>query len=157
MNNYKKQRLLVISLGVLSIAVAITIILLVFRQNIVFFYSPTDLQETKIPAGKFIRVGGLVKAGSLQNVFSVEDVPNGITSLKYVFVITDMNNDLTIEYGGSLPDLFRDEQGIVAEGSLNDKGIFEAEKLLAKHDENYMPPEVADALKKSGHWKKEYE
>jgi cytochrome c-type biogenesis protein CcmE len=143
----RKQRRLVLiggSLGVLAIAVAL--MLNAFRDSIVFFNSPSDVAEKHVAPGARIRLGGLVKAGSLVRS----------DNLKVSFVVTDGNREMPVSYRGVLPDLFREGQGVVAEGSLDRSGIFNADTILAKHDENYMPKEVADALKKSGHWQDEY-
>ncbi len=142
----KQRRLILIggSLGVLAVAVAL--MLNAFRDSIVFFNSPSDVAEKHIGPGTRIRLGGLVKSGSL--------VRND--NLKVRFDVTDGNHDMVVSYQGVLPDLFREGQGVVAEGTLDGSGIFNADTVLAKHDETYMPKEVADALKKSGHWKDDY-
>ena len=131
-------------LGVLAIAVAL--MLNAFRDSIVFFNSPSDVAEKQIAAGTRIRLGGLVKAGS---VVRGDD-------MKVRFEVTDGKRALPVAYQGVLPDLFREGQGVVAEGALDPAGVFNADTILAKHDETYMPKEVADALKKSGHWKDDY-
>ena len=143
----KQRRLILIggSLGVLALAVAL--MLNAFRDSIVFFNSPSDVAEKHIGPGTRIRLGGLVKSGSLVRS----------ENLKVRFDVTDGNRDMVVAYQGVLPDLFREGQGVVAEGTLDGSGIFNADTVLAKHDEKYMPKEVADALKKSGHWKDEYE
>jgi cytochrome c-type biogenesis protein CcmE len=142
----KRRRLILIggALGVLAVAVGL--MLNAFRDSIVFFNSPTDVAEKHIPPGTRIRIGGLVKAGS---VVRGDD-------LKIRFDVTDGNRDIAVAYQGVLPDLFREGQGVVAEGALDSGGLFDADTILAKHDENYMPKEVADALKKSGRWKDTY-
>jgi cytochrome c-type biogenesis protein CcmE len=143
----RKQRRLVLigcSLGVLAVAVAL--MLNAFRDSIVFFNSPSDVVEKHVTPGTRIRLGGLVKTGSL--------VRND--SLKVRFEVTDGSRDVAVAYQGVLPDLFREGQGVVAEGALDGAGVFNADTVLAKHDETYMPKEVADALKKSGHWKDDY-
>ncbi len=143
----RKQRRLILvggSLGVLAVAVAL--MLNAFRDSIVFFNSPSDVAEKHIGPGTRIRLGGLVKSGSL--------VRND--NLKVRFDVTDGNHDMVVSYQGVLPDLFREGQGVVAEGTLDGSGVFNADTVLAKHDETYMPKEVADALKKSGHWKDDY-
>jgi cytochrome c-type biogenesis protein CcmE len=143
----RKQRRLVLiggSVGVLALAVAL--MLNAFRDSIVFFNSPSDVAEKGIAAGTRIRIGGLVKEGS---------VVRG-DNLKIRFDVTDGNRDIQVTYQGVLPDLFREGQGVVAEGALDGAGLFTAETILAKHDETYMPKEVADALKRSGHWKDSY-
>jgi cytochrome c-type biogenesis protein CcmE len=132
------------ALGVLAIAVAL--MLNAFRDSIVFFNSPSDAAEKHIAAGTRIRIGGLVKEGS---------VVRG-DNLQVRFDVTDGNRDVQVAHQGVLPDLFREGQGVVAEGALDGSGLFNAETILAKHDETYMSKEVADALKKSGHWKDAY-
>jgi cytochrome c-type biogenesis protein CcmE len=138
----KQRRLILIgsSLGVLAIAAAL--VLSALRDSIVFFNSPTDIAEKHIAPGTRMRVGGLVKTGSLQRG----------DNLQIRFEVTDGKNDITVRYQGIVPDLFREGQGVVAEGKLEPGGIFVADTVLAKHDERYMPREVVDALKKSGRW-----
>ena len=138
----KKRRLYFVILGLLGLGVGTALVLTAFQDNIVFFRSPTDVAEGKINPAQRFRVGGLVEAGSV--------VKNGEN---VSFAVTDMTNTLNIKYTGLLPDLFREGQGIVAEGRIETDGTFVATEVLAKHDENYMPREVADALKKSGRWK----
>jgi cytochrome c-type biogenesis protein CcmE len=143
----RKQRRLVLigsALGVLAVAVAL--MLNALRDSIVFFNSPSDVVEKHVAPGARIRLGGLVKAGSL-----VRD-----DNLRIRFAVTDGNRELPVAYQGVLPDLFREGQGVVAEGTLDGGGVFNADTILAKHDETYMPKEVADALKKTGHWKDYY-
>jgi cytochrome c-type biogenesis protein CcmE len=143
----RKQRRLVLiggSLGVLAVAVAL--MLNAFRDSIVFFNSPSDVVENHVAPGTRIRLGGLVKDGSL--------VRND--GLRIRFEVTDGKNQIPVTYKGIVPDLFREGQGVVAEGELNSSGVFVADTILAKHDATYMPKEVVDALKKSGHWKDEY-
>ena len=143
----RKQRRLVLigcSLGVLAVAVAL--MLNAFRDSIVFFNSPSDVAQKHIAPGRHIRLGGLVKAGTLVRG----------DNLKVRFDLTDGNRDIAVVYQGVLPDLFREGQGVVAEGAIDNSGVFSADTILAKHDETYMPKEVADALKKSGHWKDDY-
>ena len=124
------------------VATATTLALNAFEDTLVFFYSPTDLIDTKTNPKKQIRVGGLVEEKSL--------LKSG-DGLSVSFTITDLDNSLPVIFNGALPDLFREGQGVVAEGYLVD-GFFQAKHVLAKHDENYMPKEVADSLKKSGKW-----
>jgi cytochrome c-type biogenesis protein CcmE len=143
----RKQRRLVLiggSLGVLAVAVAL--MLSAFRGSIVFFNSPSDVVERHVEPGTRIRLGGLVKSGSLVRS----------DGLRVRFEVTDGKTELPVAYRGVLPDLFREGQGVVAEGTLDNAGVFDADTILAKHDETYMPKEVADALKKSGHWKDDY-
>ena len=142
----KRRRLVLIGGALCVLAVAVGLMLNAFRDSIVFFNSPTDVAEKHIPPGTRIRIGGLVKAGSLVRG----------DDLKIRFDVTDGNRDIAVAYQGVLPDLFREGQGVVAEGALDSGGLFDADTILAKHDENYMPKEVADALKKSGRWKDTY-
>ena len=138
----KTQRLYFILLGGLAVATGIALVLTAFEDSIVFFYSPSDLSQQTINPGQRIRIGGLVEAGSV--------IKDGDT---VTFKVTDTAETLSISYRGILPDLFREGQGIVAEGALLASGVFQASDVLAKHDENYMPPEVADALKAAGEWR----
>lgn len=146
MTSQKKQRLLMISVGVMCLGAAISIILTIFEENLVFFYSPTDIQEKNVPIDKRIRVGGLVKEGSIDDDKQFE----------LIFELTDMKNTIKVKHQGIIPPMFRGGQGIVAEGKMVGNK-FIADNLLTKHDENYMPPEVAEALKKSGHWQEDRE
>jgi cytochrome c-type biogenesis protein CcmE len=143
----KQRRLSLIgaALGVLALAVAL--VLGALKESIVFFNSPTDVVEKPVKPGTRIRIGGLVKKGS---------VSRG-DSLAVRFEVTDGRRTVPVAYHGLLPDLFREGQGVVAEGTLDPAGTFRADSVLAKHDETYMPKEVADALKKQGHWKEDYE
>ena len=140
----KKRRLYVVLLGLSTLTLAAALVLTAFEDNIVFFYSPTDLATKKPPPDQRIRVGGIVVANS------VTRKADGVTM---EFRLTDIDNSINVSYRGILPDLFREGQGIVASGKLVSVGVFVADEVLAKHDENYMPAEVADALKKSGHWR----
>ena len=139
----KRRRLTMVGLGLLMVAAATTLALNAFEDTLVFFYSPTDLIDTKTNPKKQIRVGGLVEEKSLLK---------SNDGLSVSFTITDLDNSLPVIFKGALPDLFREGQGVVAEGYLVG-GLFQAKHVLAKHDENYMPKEVADSLKKSGKWK----
>ncbi|VAW82557.1 Cytochrome c-type biogenesis protein CcmE, heme chaperone [hydrothermal vent metagenome] len=140
MNPARRKRLILIGLMVTGVAIAVGFALNAFNQNLMFFYSPTEVAAGKAPADHTFRLGGLVTVGSVQRL------PDGLTTR---FDVTDNAKTVTIEYTGILPDLFREGQGIVAHGSLNGNSVFIADEVLAKHDENYMPPEVADALEKS--------
>jgi cytochrome c-type biogenesis protein CcmE len=137
----KQRRLIMIgaSLGVLAIAAAL--VLSALRDSIVFFNSPTDVAEKHIALGTRIRIGGLVKEGSVQRG----------DDLRIKFDVTDGKSDIAVRYQGIVPDLFREGQGVVAEGKLEGGGLV-ADTVLAKHDERYMPKEVVDALKKAGRW-----
>jgi len=134
----KKKRLTLILLMVAGISVAVFFGLRAFNDNLMFFFSATDVVEGKAPKDHLFRLGGMVVKGS------VVRQPSGLTVR---FVLTDMAKDVTVEYTGILPDLFREGQGIVANGKLDANGIFIAQEVLAKHDENYMPPEVAQSMK----------
>ena len=138
----KGRRLTLIgsALGVLGVAAGLA--LFAMRDNIVFFYGPSELAEKAPAPGARLRIGGLVKDGSV-----VRGAGKTIT-----FVVTDTKKEVTVSYDGQLPDLFREGQGIVAEGALSAPGHFRADSVLAKHDETYMPRDVADALKKQGVW-----
>jgi cytochrome c-type biogenesis protein CcmE len=127
------------------LAFAVGLVLTAMRDSIVFFNSPTDVVEKKVQAGTRIRLGGLVQPGTVIR----KDVDA-------TFDISDGKNVVRVSYRGILPDLFREGQGVVTEGTLIDATSFRADSVLAKHDENYMPKEVADALKKQGHWKDDY-
>lgn len=137
MNKRSKRKVLIFSV-VFGVAVAAVLGLTAFEENLLYFYSPTQVKAGDAPTGHSFRVGGLVVDGS------VNRAPD---SLKINFDVTDNTETMTVEYTGILPDLFREGQGIVAMGRLTEEGTFVAQEVLAKHDENYMPPEVADALK----------
>jgi len=137
----RQRRLVVIglALGVLGLAAALALSAL--RETIVFFHSPTEIAEKHIQPGTRIRIGGLVKEGTVRR-----------DGLEARFEVTDGGSSLPVVYRGVLPDLFREGQGVVAEGTLDGNGGFSADTVLAKHDENYMPREVVDALKEQGFW-----
>lgn len=140
MNPQRKQRLLVVLFIVLGVSVAVGLSLFALSENINLFYSPTQIAQGEVPPGQRIRAGGMVVAGSVRRD------PN---SLNVEFEVTDNQASVKVHYNGILPDLFREGQGIVAMGYLDGQGVFRADEVLAKHDENYMPPEVADALQKA--------
>jgi cytochrome c-type biogenesis protein CcmE len=143
----RKQRRLTLIGGALAVlGIAVALMLNAFRDSIVFFNSPSDVVEKHVDPGTRIRLGGLVENGSLVHG----------NSLSIRFKVTDGKTEMPVSYQGVLPDLFREGQGVVAEGALDGAGVFNADTILAKHDETYMPKEVADALKKSGHWKDDY-
>jgi cytochrome c-type biogenesis protein CcmE len=142
----KQRRLVLIAVAGGVLAVATALVLVALRDSIVFFNSPTDVVEKHVAPGTKIRLGGLVSSGSVKR--------DG--ELRVRFEVTDGNRSIQVAYRGILPDLFREGQGVVAEGALDADGVFNADTVLAKHDENYMPKEVADALKRQGHWKDEY-
>jgi cytochrome c-type biogenesis protein CcmE len=139
----KRRRLSIIIIGLVMLGTAAALVLTAFEDNLVFFFSPTDLKSKTVAAEQRIRIGGLVEEGSVKKS---ED------GLVVNFRVTDLENALPVTFKGILPDLFREGQGIIAEGRVV-QGTFNASEVLAKHDENYMPKEVADALKKSGKWK----
>ena len=134
----RHKRLAIIVVGVAGLTIAGLFVLNAFRSNLVFFYSPTEVLEGKVATDKVIRIGGLVEKGSVQR---------SADGLKVDFVVTDLNKQLPVHYEGVLPDLFREGQGVVAQGRLENGGKFIASQVLAKHDEKYMPPEAAQALK----------
>jgi cytochrome c-type biogenesis protein CcmE len=136
----RHKRLVIIVAGVAVLGIALTLIFKAFNSNMVFFFSPSDVQANKAPADRVFRLGGLVEEGSLQR----ED--DGLT---VHFKVTDNAKTIPVIYTGILPDLFREGQGVVAQGKLDAAGIFKASEVLAKHDETYMPPEVAEALEKT--------
>lgn len=141
MTSRKKKRLAIVVAGLAALGAATAMVLAAFRDNLVFFYSPSELAARPSLADGRIRIGGLVENQSLAH----ED------GRRVTFRVTDGKTDVDVSYDGILPDLFREGQGVVAEGRITD-GVFVANTILAKHDEKYMPPEVAAALKKSGHW-----
>ncbi len=138
----KQKRLAVIFGGLVILGGAVGLTLSALRESMVFFRSPSEIAEQAPPAGKRIRIGGLVQDGSVKREANAE----------VIFAVTDTKSTITVRYMGLLPDLFREGQGVVAEGVLDGDGVFRADTVLAKHDENYMPAEVVDALKKQGVW-----
>jgi len=142
----KQRRLALIAAGVGVLGIAAALVLTALKDSIVFFNSPTDVSEKHIAPGTRIRLGGLVAPGSLVRG----------ENLAVKFDVTDGKGVINVAYQGLLPDLFREGQGVVTEGVLQPGGSFKADTVLAKHDENYIPKEVADALKKQGHWKDDY-
>lgn len=138
----KRRRLYLVLGGVATLGVVSALVLNAMSDSLVFFYSPTELYDKHVPNGRLVRIGGLVAAGS------VEHESGG----RIAFKVTDGKETIPVAFGGALPDLFREGQGVVVEGALTKDGTFRAAEVLAKHDENYMPKEVVDALKKSGHW-----
>ena len=139
----KQQRLTLVLSGLGALALAAGLVLFALRDTIVFFYTPSEIAEKHIGSGQRIRLGGLVETGSLVR-------GEGLT---VKFVVTDKIKAMPVVYSGQLPDLFREGQGVVAEGRLDPAGTLVADTVLAKHDERYMPKEVADALKAKGVWK----
>ncbi|MBX9634876.1 MAG: cytochrome c maturation protein CcmE [Magnetospirillum sp.] len=141
----KQRRLYFVILGVLAVSAAAALVLTALKQDIVFFFSPSEIVEAKIPTeGRRIRLGGLVEEGSV--------IKDGAV---VKFRITDGAHAVAVTFSGLLPDLFREGQGVVTEGKMATDGSFLASEVLAKHDENYMPKEVAESLKKTGHWQGE--
>lgn len=133
----RKKRLILVLMVALGVSIAVAIFLTAFKDNIMFFKSPTEVAAQDYPENRNFRLGGMVKEGSMSRI------PN---SLKVQFVVTDFAQDVKVEFEGILPDLFREGQGVVTIGQMKSGELFMAEEVLAKHDENYMPPEVADAL-----------
>ena len=134
-----RSRIVVLTFLLVSVIVVVFVVLKSLEENVVYFFSPTEIyNKENISFNKKIRVGGLVKEGS---------ITNNQTSVN--FIVTDLNNEIIVSYSGSLPNLFSEGKGVVAEGKLKDKKYFIADKILAKHDENYMPPEVSKALEKA--------
>jgi cytochrome c-type biogenesis protein CcmE len=134
----RHRRVALIVAGVAVLGVATTLVLSAFRQNLVFFYTPTDVVANKAPANQKFRVGGLVEAGSVKR-----------DGVRVTFRVTDTAQTITVAYDGILPDLFREGKGVVAEGRIESGGVFRASQVLAKHNENYMPPDAAHALEQA--------
>ncbi|MEL6201383.1 MAG: cytochrome c maturation protein CcmE [Pseudomonadota bacterium] len=141
----KQKRAVVIFCGLSVLGLAAVLVLTALSDQVTFFRTPTDLQAEDAHQLDRIRLGGLVTEGSVKN----------LSDARVEFAVEDANHVITVRYAGILPDLFREGQGIVAEGTLSPAGYFDADTVLAKHDETYMPREVADALKEQGHWKGE--
>jgi len=141
----KGRRLAMIGSVAVVLAIAASLVLFAMRDSIVFFYGPTELAEKNIAPGTRLRIGGLVENGSV-----VKSADQNVT-----FSVTDSNKTIKVSYRGHLPDLFREGQGVVVDGVLNPDGAFRADSVLAKHDERYMPKDVADKLKAQGVWQGE--
>jgi cytochrome c-type biogenesis protein CcmE len=141
----KQRRLTLIGVAGCILAIALGLVLYAMNDTIVFFNSPADIQAKNVRPGTRFRLGGLVKEGSVQRG----------DNQQVTFEVMDAQGSVRVRYQGMLPDLFREGQGIVAEGALENSGVFNADTVLAKHDENYMPREVADALRRQGHWQGE--
>ncbi len=139
----KGRRLAIISIGVGFVALAAGLMLFAMRDNVVFFYTPAEVHAKSVKPGTRLRLGGLVKKGSIKKTGG-----QAVT-----FVVTDSTREITVSYTGILPDLFREGQGVVTEGVLQSPAAFKADSVLAKHDENYMPRDLADSLKKQGLFK----
>ena len=143
----RRKRMLLIGLGAIGISLSTFFALKAFQKNLLYFYTPSQIASGETPKGRAFRAGGLVEEGS------VTKAADGVTVL---FRISDGSKDLSVSYRGILPDLFREGQGIIAVGTLDNHGVLVASEVLAKHDENYMPPEVAEGLKKSGQLQKTF-
>ena len=137
----RHRRFMWIALGLFVIGVAVTLVLRAFNSNLVFFFTPSQVAENQAPVDRTFRIGGLVTAGS------VKRQPDGLT---VTFDVTDTAKTIPVTYTGILPDLFKEGKGVVAQGKIGQDGVFRAAEVLAKHDENYMPPEAAEALKNAG-------
>jgi cytochrome c-type biogenesis protein CcmE len=136
----RHRKLALIALVVAALGIAVALVLNAFNSNLVFFFSPTQIANGEAPTSRAFRIGGLVEAGSLKRQ------ADGLTA---TFVVTDTAKSIPVTYTGILPDLFKEGKGVVAEGKLGDGGVFTATQVLAKHDENYMPPEAASALEQA--------
>ena len=142
----KRRRMFFILTGMVLLSAAVALVLVAIDETVTFFYSPTEV-EAKVPAqGRSFRLGGLVEEGS------VKKLADGLT---VEFRVTDLAASIPVNYRGILPDLFREGQGVITEGKLDANGVFVAQEVLAKHDEKYMPPEVAEVLKEAGQWSSE--
>lgn len=138
----RRRRMVAMGSGFVCLVAATWLVLSAFEQNMLYFYTPTQIAAGEAPEGRRLRVGGLVEQGSVRR---------SPGSLEVRFDVTDLERTITVAYAGVLPDLFREGQGVVAHGSVVADGLFEADEVLARHDENYMPPEVAEMLEERGH------
>ena len=138
----RRRRMVAMTGGLVCLVAATALVLTAFEQNMLYFYTPTQIAAGEAPEGRRLRVGGLVEQGSVRRT------PG---SLEVRFDVTDLDRTITVAYAGVLPDLFREGQGVVAHGWVVADGLFEADEVLARHDENYMPPEVAEMLEERGH------
>lgn len=136
----RHKRFALIAVGVIALAGAATLVLTAFEDNMVFFFSPSQVAAREAPQGRTFRIGGMVEEGSLQR---------GADGTSVKFVVTDTVHTIPVTYRGALPDLFKEGKGVVAQGRLAEDGVFAASEVLAKHDENYMPPEAAHALEQA--------
>jgi cytochrome c-type biogenesis protein CcmE len=134
----RHKRLAAIALGVAALGIATALVLMAFEKNLVFFFTPSQVAANEAPQGRLFRIGGMVAAGSVQR-----------SGVEVRFVVTDTAKSIPVVYRGALPDLFREGKGVVAQGTLGADGVFQAREVLAKHDENYMPPEAAHAVEKA--------
>ncbi len=137
----RHKRFMWIALGLAIIAIAVTLVLRAFNANLVFFFTPSDVAASKVPKERTFRLGGMVTEGSLKR---------NADGLTVTFNVTDTVKTIPVRYTGILPDLFKEGKGVVAQGKVGEDGVFRASEVLAKHDENYMPPEAAEALKRAG-------
>ncbi len=136
----RHKRVAAIAVGIVALGVAAALVLSAFQENLVFFFTPSQIAAKEAPQGRTFRIGGMVEKGSLKRQ------ADGVT---VQFTVTDTAKSIPVTYRGSLPDLFREGKGVVAQGRLGADGVFHANEVLAKHDENYMPPEAAEAVKKA--------
>ena len=136
----RQKRFVFIAVAVAAVAVAVGLVLYALRGNVNLYFTPTQVSNNEVPQGRSFRIGGLVEEGSIKRE------KDGLTTS---FVITDTNKKIQVTYKGILPDLFKEGKGVVAQGKVEADGVMHAEEVLAKHDENYMPPEAADAMKKA--------
>ena len=134
----RHKRLAAVAAGVAALGIATALVLNAFQSNLVFFYTPSQIAANEAPQGRSFRIGGMVQAGSVKR-----------EGVEVRFLVTDTARTVPVVYSGILPDLFREGKGVVAQGQLGPDGVFRAREVLAKHDENYMPPEAADAVKKA--------
>ncbi len=139
----KRRRLYAVTAGLLMLGAAAGLVLSAFQDNLVFFVTPSEVAARDVKPGQRIRLGGLVENDSVER-------RQGSPEIR--FRVTDLERAVPVSYTGILPDLFREGQGVVAQGSFGEDGTFIADEVLAKHDENYMPPDVAEGLRKAGHW-----
>ena len=137
----RTKRIAIVAGGLVALAVAAGLVLTAFQQNLVFFFTPSQVADKEAPQGKTFRIGGMVEKGS---------VARQADGLTVHFMVTDTAKSIPVVYRGALPDLFREGKGVVAQGRVGADGVFMASEVLAKHDENYMPPEAADAVKRAG-------
>ena len=136
----RTRRIAIVAGGLAALAVVAGLVLSAFQQNLVFFFTPSQVAANEAPQGKTFRIGGMVESGS------VKRQPDGVTVR---FIVTDTAQTVPVMYRGALPDLFREGKGVVAQGRVGPDGVFQASEVLAKHDENYMPPEAAEAVKRA--------
>ena len=134
----RHKRIVAIAIGVAALGAVTALVLTAFQENLVFFFTPTEVAANKAPQGRTFRIGGMVEKGSVKR-----------EGVAVQFVVTDTAKTLPVVYSGPLPDLFREGKGVVAQGQLGADGVFRASEVLAKHDENYMPPEAAEAVKRA--------